>query len=374
MKKILVIDDAEFILESTSTLLTFEGYEVFTAHDGEEGIKVAFKKHPDLILCDISMPKLDGYGVLKEIKKDKYLSTIPFLFLTAFAEKVNMRSGMAKGADDYIIKPFTKEDLIASIDSQWKKYRMIEERVQKQINEVGKNVTYALPHEFRTALNEVIGSAKFLISGAGTIGIEEIKETAEDIVYSANRLLKITENFLIYVSIESLASNPDRRPLLRQCLTEEPRAIMHDVANVTSYKYNRFDDLIIHELSDGESEIQSNKLMIEISPESFSKLINELFDNAFRFSETGQKVQLSYIKQGDFLSVTICDEGRGMTATQIKEISALTQFDRALYEQQGVGLGLIVAKKIVEVHDGEFKISSNEKQGVTINFTLPLHF
>jgi len=373
MRKILVIDDAEFILESTSTLLKFEGYEVFTATDGEAGVKLAFEALPDMILCDISMPKMDGYGVLKAIKEDRYLSTIPFVFLTAFAEKVNMRAGMAKGADDYIIKPFTKEDLIAAIDSQWKKYTLIDQRVQKQVNEVGKNVTYVLPHEFRTALNEVIGSAKFLISGAGTVSNEEIRETSEDIVFSANRLLKITENFLIYVSIESFDSNPERRKLLRECLTEEPRGIVQDVANVTSYKHNRKSDLVFKMHETCESGIIADRLVLEISSESFSKLLGELIDNAFRFSETGEKVEIFCSVESGFLRINIKDEGRGMTAEQIKEISALTQFNRALYEQQGVGLGLVVSKKMVEVHDGEFKITSNEDKGVTISFTLPLH-
>ncbi len=373
MKKILVIDDAEFILESTSTLLEFEGYEVYTATNGEEGVKLAFEVQPNLILCDISMPNLDGYGVLNAIKDDRYLSSIPFVFLTAFAEKVNMRAGMSKGADDYIIKPFTKDDLISAIDSQWKKYNLIEERVQKQINEVGRNITFALPHEFRTALNEVIGSAKFLISGAGTISNEEIRETADDIVFSANRLLKITENFLIYVSIESFASNPDRKAMLRQCLTEEPRSIIQDIANGVSYRYNRSTDLVLDELQTNNQDPQSKSLSIEISSESFSKLINELVDNAFRFSETGQKVHITLNREDNFLRMSVSDEGRGMTSEQIREISALTQFDRTIYEQQGVGLGLIVAKNIVEVHDGKFEISGNDKQGVTITFTLPIH-
>lgn len=373
MKKILVIDDADFILESTSTLLKFEGYEVFTAQDGEEGVRLAFEHKPDLILCDISMPKLDGYGVLKEIKEDKYLSTIPFLFLTAFAEKANIRTGMAKGADDYIIKPFTKDDLITAIETQKKKYNIIEQRVQKQVNQVGKNITYAMPHEFRTALNEVIGSARFLITGAGTISDEEIRETAEDIVYSANRLLKITENFLIYVSIESFVSSHERKKLLRECLTEEPRGILKDLANVTSYRYNRPNDLVMDIKDSYDEEDIDQKVPIEISSESFSKLIGELLDNAFRFSQTGDKVYVAYTKNDDFFEVTIKDEGRGMSAEQIREVSALTQFDRALYEQQGVGLGLIVAKRIVEVHDGVFEIHGSENQGVHIRFTLPLH-
>ena len=373
MKKILVIDDAEFILDSTSTLLQFEGYEVFTASDGEAGVELARKVLPDLILCDISMPKLDGYGVLEAVREHLNLSTIPFIFLTAFTEKVNMRVGMSKGADDYIVKPFTRDELISSINSQWKKFQLIEERVQKKVNEVGKHVTYALPHEFRTALNEVIGSARFLISGADTVNHDEIRDIATDIVQSANRLLKITENFLIYVSIESFASNPDRKKLLRECITEEPKAIIQDVSNVISHRYHRPSDLIIEDAIERINEPLSGTLLIEISSESFSKLINELLDNAFRFSETGQKVSIRLEKNDDSIIIKISDEGRGMTKEQIKDIAALTQFDRAMYEQQGVGLGLIVAKKIVEVHDGGFHVASIEGQGTTITFSLLIH-
>lgn len=86
MKKILVIDDAEFILESTSTLLSFEGYEVVTASDGVEGVAAAKEHKPDLILCDISMPNLDGYGVIEQVRSNKDTVSTPFIFLTAFTE------------------------------------------------------------------------------------------------------------------------------------------------------------------------------------------------------------------------------------------------------------------------------------------------
>lgn len=124
MKKILVIDDAEFILESTSTLLSFEGYEVITASDGEEGVAAALDKRPDLILCDIQMPRLDGYGVIEKIRSTDHTQSIPFIFLTAYTEKQNMRMGMEKGADDFLVKPFTRDELLAAIDSQWKKYKL----------------------------------------------------------------------------------------------------------------------------------------------------------------------------------------------------------------------------------------------------------
>jgi two-component system, sensor histidine kinase and response regulator len=364
MKKILVIDDAEFILESTSTLLKFEGYEVFTAPDGEAGVKLANEILPDLILCDISMPKMDGYAVLENLRKNKNLATSPFIFLTAFTEKINIRAGMEKGADDYIVKPYTRDELIAAIDAQWNKHRLIEDRVQKKVDEVGKNLTYALPHEFRTALNEVIGSAKFLSNGADDITKDEIQEIAEDIVHSANRLLKITENFLIYVSIESFAINPQKRKQLRTFRTEEPEAMIRDMAKVTASRYHRDDDLKI--------EGGINQISVEIATESFHKLIDELLDNAFRFSEEKTLVSINLWTEGDFLFVNIVDSGRGMSREQIKNIAVLTQFERTIYEQQGVGMGLIIAKRLAEIHDGAFLIESREGQGTTITFSLPI--
>ncbi|MFC2131115.1 response regulator [Bacteroidota bacterium] len=365
MKKILVIDDAEFILESTSTLLKFEGYDVHTAPDGEAGLKLANELLPDMILCDISMPKMDGYAVLENIRENNVLGTVPFIFLTAFTEKINMRTGMEKGADDYIVKPFTKEELLAGIDAQWSKHELIAAKVQKKIDEVGKNVTYALPHEFRTALNEVIGTAKYLRNTSGDISQDEIQEIADDIVFSANRLLKITENFLIFVSIESFASNPMKRKQLRTFITDEPEAVLRDIANVVSSRYDRQKDIRI--------DCEISNFSIEISSESYGKLVDELLDNAFRFSDTDNIVNVKIWKDTDFFHVNIVDAGRGMTNEQVNSIAILTQFERTMYEQQGVGLGLIVAKRLVEVHDGEFIVKSKEGKGTSITFSLPIH-
>jgi CheY-like chemotaxis protein len=362
MKRILVIDDAEFILESTSTLLRFEGYEIFTAPDGEAGVIAAQKNKPDLILCDISMPRLDGYGVLDRIRGNPETSTTPFIFLTAFTEKSNMRLGMEKGADDFLVKPYTRDELIAAIDAQWNKHQLIEKQVQEKVEEVGRNVTYALPHEFRTVLNEVIGSAKYLQTSADDIEPTEIQELSSDIISSAYRLLKITENFLVYVRIESFASNPVKRKQLRTYLTEEPSAMIADIASLKAEKYNRVNDLV--------TESNVDQIAVEISTENFHKLVDELLDNAFRFSVAGSKVKVKIWLDNHQLFVSILDRGRGMTKDQINNIAALAQFERTIYEQQGVGMGLVIAKKIAEIHDGIFQITSAEGTGTEVVFSL----
>lgn len=364
MKKILVIDDAEFILESTSTLLKFEGYEVFTAPDGLKGVEKAYGIKPDLILCDISMPGMDGYEVLTKLRSTAETATIPFIFLTAFTEKQNMRSGMEKGADDYLVKPYTRDELIAAIEAQWKKHKNIERHVQEKIEEVGRNINYALPHEFRTVLNQVVGSAKYLSHNSEEIEAEEIKELSEDIVSSAQRLMKITENFLIYIRIESFATNPDKRRQLRTSRMDEPAAMLVDIATMLANKYHRYDDI--------EIEGAVENLALEMSTESFHKIVDELIDNAFKFSTPTTKVKIQIRVAGPKLYLDIIDQGRGMSAEQIANVGAYIQFERQMYEQQGVGLGLVIAKRLIELHDGDFRIISEENEGTTVSFTLPL--
>ncbi len=364
MKKILVVDDAEFILESTSTLLKFEGYDVITAPDGIAGVESAFKNKPDLILCDISMPGLGGYGVLEKIRSSPETLTTSFIFLTAFTDKSNMRAGMEMGADDYLIKPFTREELLAAIEAQFKKNSFIEKQLQEKVDEVGRSITSSLPHEFRTVLNQIVGSAKYLNSNSNNADPAEIKELSDDIISSASRLLKITENYLIYSRIEVYLSSKEKKKQLRTFRTDEPAAMMIDIASLIAERYSRLDDLNL----DGTID----NVMIEVSTESFHKIIDELIDNAFKFSNTSNHVYLNISGDEHYFQISIIDKGRGMTSEQISNVGALIQFDRNLYEQQGVGLGLSIAKKLVELHDGKFEIISNINVGTEINVHLPI--
>ncbi len=121
MKKILVIEDNQEVRENLEEILELSGYEVFLAEDGKVGVEAALKNPPDLILCDVMMPQLDGFGVLNILSKKPATSDIPFIFLTAKAEKSDFRRGMNLGADDYITKPFYKDELLAVIETRLQK-------------------------------------------------------------------------------------------------------------------------------------------------------------------------------------------------------------------------------------------------------------
>ena len=111
MIKILLIDDEKQLRSNVSEMLTLEGYEVITANDGLEGLAKAINEYPDLILCDLMMPRIDGYSVLNELRKTN-LSETPFIFLSAKSDRADVRKGMDLGAEDYLIKPFSRLELL----------------------------------------------------------------------------------------------------------------------------------------------------------------------------------------------------------------------------------------------------------------------
>lgn len=120
-KKVLIIEDNDDIRESTAEVLDLAGYETFTAKHGKLGVEMALNHLPDVILCDIMMPELDGYGVLYLLNKNQKTANIPFIFITAKTERADMRKGMEMGADDYLTKPFDDIELFKAIESRFKK-------------------------------------------------------------------------------------------------------------------------------------------------------------------------------------------------------------------------------------------------------------
>jgi EAL domain-containing protein (putative c-di-GMP-specific phosphodiesterase class I)/FixJ family two-component response regulator len=128
MKKILVIEDEQIIRENILKLLKAEGFDVTGAENGAQGLNAAVSNLPDVIICDVMMPELDGYGVLMALRSNPVTATLPFVFLTGKAERSEMRQGMELGADDYLTKPFTKAELVGAISSRLKKQEAVAEQ------------------------------------------------------------------------------------------------------------------------------------------------------------------------------------------------------------------------------------------------------
>jgi DNA-binding response OmpR family regulator len=136
MTRILIIEDDNDLRRNIVDLLELENYEVFAAVDGEEGVRLSRELKPNLVVCDIMMPKLDGYGVIKQLRQDREGMMTPVIFLTAKTDRQSMRLGMELGADDYLPKPFTQHELLTAIQTQLNKRSVITDLIQKSTRQV----------------------------------------------------------------------------------------------------------------------------------------------------------------------------------------------------------------------------------------------
>ncbi len=134
MKKILLIEDDVTVRENTAELLELSAYEVLTANDGRQGCIKAQAELPDIIICDVMMPELDGYGVIQQLSENEETASIPFIFLSARTEHKDIRRGMDLGADDYLTKPFEEVDLLSAIESRLAKVAILDSFKKDQVS------------------------------------------------------------------------------------------------------------------------------------------------------------------------------------------------------------------------------------------------
>lgn len=356
-KRVLVIEDEPNILDNIAETLEMEGFDVITANGGREGVKQALTKRPDVVLCDIMMPDFNGYDVLMSLRSDPNTATAPFVFLTALGARSNMRQGMELGADDYITKPFSPDELLTAVETQLKKQRAMADHYDGQVKQLRTNIIRALPHELRTPLTGLMGCADFLMMDYETIDRQSIYNLAEVMLRSATRLHHLIENYLIYTQIELTTNDEKQINAMRAARLPYPEAIIQQTAADTAARFERENDL----------NLQANEGVIAIADEYFQKIVGELIDNAFKFSRAGSVVDVEAGRDSEGgYGVRIRDRGHGMSEQEINSIGAYNQFNRELMEQQGLGLGLIIARLLTELHEGEFFIESELNAGTTV--------
>lgn len=361
MKKILIIDDEEWLREMVHLALQQRGFLVVEAANGADGIEMARKELPDLILCDVNMDKVDGYLTLSSLRKEAPTAAIPFILMTGLADNAGMRHGMELGADDYLPKPFTTDGLFAAVDARLKKAQTIRDEAERKLAHLRDNISLMMPHELRTPLNGILSNAELLANNAASLKPAEVAEIGQEIHKSGERLARLIENFLIYAQIELVAADPKNVHALRVGRTDRSKALIEGHAVGQATQAGRLPDLSF-ELAD---------IPVPIAEEYLSKITDELLQNAFKFSTAKTPVRVTFAGNFNGAVLTVTDKGRGFTAEQIKRIGAYMQFDRKLHEQQGLGLGLTIAKRLVEVHGGTFSIASDKAAGTVITAKFP---
>jgi signal transduction histidine kinase len=362
MKKILVIEDTQSIREEALDLLQLESFEAVGAENGVVGVQIAQKQLPDLIICDIMMPELDGYGVLQTLRKNPTTTTIPFIFLTAKTDKTDVRQGMTLGADDYLTKPFTMDELLSAVKTRLEKQAALAGQSEKKLDQLRTSISYSLPHELLTPLNAILGFSGILVEDGATMEPDEIIDMAGDIHQSAVSLNRLVQNYLVYAEIEITASNPDKLAALRNHRLANVKEIIENAAIQKAQMAKREADL----------NLELVNTAAQVSDDGLKKIVEELVDNAFKFSRAGTSVRVETAASGEVFRLKVTDSGYGMRKEQLSTMGAFSQFERKLHEQQGSGLGLIISKRMTELYGGQFAIASVPNQGTTVSVSLPL--
>jgi signal transduction histidine kinase len=361
MKKILVIDDEDWLREMVRMALREKGFEVIEAPNGALGIEAARAELPDLILCDVNMDKVDGYLTLASLRNEPATASIPFILMTGLADQAGMRHGMELGADDYLPKPFTIENLFAAVETRIKKAQRLREDAERKLSDLRDNISMMLPHELRTPLNGILAYGEILVADAGSLSPVEVAEMGQVIYDSGKRLERLIENFLIYAQIELLAGDPQKMRALKQKSTLHPARLIRDHSEAQANVARRPSDLVLN----------LPEVPVGISDEYLAKIVDELVQNAFKFSSVGSRVQVGLAENQGAVTLTVTDHGRGFTTEHITRVGAYMQFDRKMHEQQGLGLGLSIAKRLTEIHGGSLTIQSIPSSGTTVMVRLP---
>ncbi|TVQ22943.1 MAG: hybrid sensor histidine kinase/response regulator [Leptolyngbya sp. DLM2.Bin15] len=366
MKKILIIEDDPSVRDNIADILELTddyAFSVETAENGQDGLKRATESCPDLIICDVMMPGLNGYEVLQALRQQESTSNIPLVFLTAKVERDDQRLGMELGADDYLTKPFTAKELLKAIIARLNKRDAMEKRVQHHLDHLRSSITLSLPHEVYTPLNGILAFCEFFLTHYDSIDRDEGREILESIQTSGKRLQRLVQNFLLYAQLEVTVHDPERLNGLQNDRTHAPiSALIRDLTIPLAEKLNRAQDLTL--------KLEESFGWVSVS--MLQKILDELLDNAFKFSERGTSIVIESKIQDDQLAIALTNYGRGMTADQIANIGAYTQFERCFHEQQGSGLGLAIAKRMAELQGGSLTIDSVPQDYTRVCLKLPV--
>jgi DNA-binding response OmpR family regulator/DNA-binding CsgD family transcriptional regulator len=237
VKSILIIEDNKSLREDIYESLKYEGFEVFQTDNGKSGIKYALSHHPDLILCDIMMPEMNGFEVLEKLRQNERASIIPFIFITSLADRNNFRTGMEMGADDYITKPFTLKELITAINTRLDKY------YNKQLGSVIDNIDSKLSSKLKSLKQQVSIQQAHIskISGTNTLLKEQLEVRESELYEEVFKSIEIGNTL-------TLLKSQLEKELMRSDITDVHKTLLNDYLNKIERISNKKNPLRIFQL------------------------------------------------------------------------------------------------------------------------------
>ncbi|MEI6428915.1 MAG: hybrid sensor histidine kinase/response regulator [Pseudanabaena sp. ELA607] len=371
---ILVVDDEPVNFSVIRTLLLKDGYQLEYISNGIDIMQKLSEINPDLLLLDVMMPEISGMDICRQIKSDPAWEGLPIIIVTALSTKEDLSDSLDAGADDFIPKPVHGLELRARVKSMLRikrQYDKIQELYESQsgvikllennLMELKGNVARAIPHEINTPLNGILGTISLLLQYSEGMSAEETKELLSMAYHSALRLEDITQTFLTYVKVflkSTYQSNHNTSTHIAIPLHE----VVVNVAKVQAERFSRLADLVCHPME---------YACIKIENIDLEYILKEIISNAFKFSNQRDIVTIFNKVENNYVYVMICNKGLSMTEEEIAKVGAFMQFRREIHEQQGLGLGLTIARKIIEIYHGSSKLYNSDK-GMTVEMCFPI--
>lgn len=344
-KKILVIEDDTTIRNNIVEFLALQDMEVSFAKNGVEGLEVYETFRPDMIICDIMMPELDGFGFLAELNRKHPNHQAIFLFLTAKNNHTDIRKGMNLGADDYIIKPFLLDDLWGTIKIKFEKDILRKRGMQEVLDEISIKTSPTPYHEFNTCLNGIMTGAQILLNSDDHSMSLESKTILDIIQHSGFRLYKAINNLILCNDIDANKVNP--------YIEEVPCSFVESTLSQVANNYDRIKDLSL--VLNGDTILKTDKFLLK-------KIVEEVADNAFKFSKPGDRVMCFVKSVGGKFDLSIHYPCKDFDQDKFARVQPFNQFTEKLNTISGLGLGLFIAKKLTQILGGSSSFKVGEEQ------------
>lgn len=369
MTKILLIEDEKILRGEVVEWLMLEGFDVVSAADGIEGVEAAVKHQPDLIISDITMPRLDGHGVLLEVRANPATAHISFIFVTARAAYDDVRFGMDLGADDYITKPFTRLELLNAIQVRLDKKIATERKFMAEVQHLQQaleqeheqrmfkaKLVAMFSHDFRNPLTSIMASNSFLRDYSDRMDETRRLTHFNRVEGAVRQLLQMLDDMLVVAQMETgnLDFNPTHMKIggLIQSVVDEFQA-MHQETHHIVYQ-NRL-----------PATVMADARLIQ-------HIVANLISNAIKYSPNGSEVYVSLESQGGQCILKVKDQGIGIPEGDQQRL--FSEFQRAsnVGMVRGTGLGLAIVKQAAELHGGSVQLDSQVDAGTIVTVRIPL--
>jgi two-component system sensor histidine kinase/response regulator len=351
MNRVLIIEDDAVARRQLAQLFRFE------AESGESGIACASKVPPDLVVCDIMLPGMDGFAVLEVLRKRSKTALTPFIFLTAKAGGKDMREGMNQGADDYITKPFDPDALLASARQRLARRRLQLEEAERRAADTGMAAAAALPREMEGCLAHLESLSDAL--AATYIGDLQAGEIRESMRTEISRLRSLSQRLRLYGELPNLYARrfAGAGSAAASCSSQIAVNMAHQVAS----RWDRSGDL----------DVRASTTSVALTPDTLELVARELVDNACKFSPASSRIVLSISPEPGCCKIVVADHGPGMPDEQIRSVGAFQQFWNGSERPSGLGIGLVLVQTLVRLHGGEVQIESEPDAGTRVSVLAP---